>query len=43
MTYIKKFQNAQDLTVDAENNYLEYQRMHTFLNKIHLSGKYFAN
>ena len=43
MNYIKKFQNAQDLTVSEENNYSEYQRMHTFLDKFNQSGKYFAN
>ena len=40
MNYTKIFQNAQDLSVSVGNNYLEYQRMHTFLDNFHQGGKY---
>ena len=42
MNYIKIFQNAQDLSVSAVNTYSEDQLMHTFQNKFHQGGKYFA-
>ena len=37
---IKRFQNAQDLSVSVENSYSEYQLMRTFLDNFHQGGKY---
>ena len=42
MNYIKKFQNAQALSVSVGNNYSEDQLMHTFLDNFHQGGKYYA-
>ena len=42
MNYIKRFQNAQDLSVSVENYYSEGQLMHTFLDDFHKGGKYFS-
>ena len=36
--YIKRFQNAQALSVSVGNSYSEYQIMHTFLDNFHQSG-----
>ena len=38
--YIKRFQNAQVLSVSVGNSYSEDQIMHTFLNNFQQSGKY---
>ena len=43
INYIKRFQNAHDLSVSVGNSYSEDQRMHTFLDKFHESGKYSAH
>ena len=40
MNYIKRFQNAQDLSVPVGNSYSEDQLMHIFLDKFHQGGKY---
>ena len=37
--YIKRFQNAQALSVSVGNSYSEDQIMHTFLDNFHQSGK----
>ena len=42
MNYIKRFQNAQDLSVSVGNSYSKYQLMHTFLDNFHQGGKYSA-
>ena len=42
INYIKRFQNAQALSVSVVNSYSEDQIMHTFLDKFHQSGKYSA-
>ena len=42
INYIKRFQNAQALSVSVENSYSEDQIMHTFLDNFHQSGKYSA-
>ena len=42
MNYIKRFQNAQDLSVSVGNTYSEDQLMHTFLDNFHQGGKYSA-
>ena len=42
INYIKRFQNAQALSVSVGNRYAEDQIMHTFLDKFHQSGKYSA-
>ena len=42
INYIKRFQNAQALSVSAGNSYSEDQIMHTFLDNFHQSGKYSA-
>ena len=42
MNYIKKFQNAQALSVSVGNNYSEDQLMNTFLDNFHQGGKYSA-
>ena len=39
---IKRFQNAQALSVSVGNSYSEDQIMHTFLDNFHQSGKYSA-
>ena len=39
---IKRFQNAQALSVSVENRYSEDKIMHTFLDYFHQSGKYSA-
>ena len=39
---IKRFQNAQDLSVSVGNSYSEETIMHTFLDNFHQSGKYSA-
>ena len=40
MSYIKIFQNAQDLSVSVGNSYSENQLMHTFLDNFHQGGRY---
>ena len=40
--YIKRFQNAHDLSVSVVNSYSENQLMHTFLDNFHQGGKYSA-
>ena len=42
MNYIKKFQNAQALSVSVGNIYSEDQLMNIFLDKFHQGGKYNA-
>ena len=42
INYIKRFQNAQDLSVSVGNSYSEDQIMHTFLDNFHQDGKYSA-
>ena len=42
INYIKRFQNAQDLSISAGNSYYEDQSMHTFLDNFHQGGKYSA-
>ena len=42
MNYIKRFQNAQTLSVSVGNDYSEDQLMHTFLDNFHKGGKYAA-
>ena len=42
INYIKRFQNAQVLSVSVGNSYSEYQLMHTFLDNFHQGGKYSA-
>ena len=42
ISYIKKFQNAHDLSVSVGNSYSEDQRMHTFMDNFHQGGKYSA-
>ena len=42
MKYIKRFQNAQALSVSVGNNYSEYQLMHILLDNFHHGGKYTA-
>ena len=42
INYIKRFQNAQALSVSVGNSYDEDQIMHTFLDNFHQSGKYSA-
>ena len=39
MSYIKRFQKAQALSVYVGNYYLEYQLIHTFLDNFHQDGK----
>ena len=38
MNYIKRFQNAQALSVSVGKSYSEDQNMHTFLDTFHQSG-----
>ena len=40
INYIKRFQNAQALSVSVGNSYSEDQIMHTFLDNFQQSGKY---
>ena len=40
MNYIKRLQNAQDLSVSVGNYYSEDQLMHKFLDNLHQGGKY---
>ena len=40
MNYIKKFQNAQALSVSMGNIYSWYQLMHIVLDNFHQGGKY---
>ena len=42
INYIKRFQNAQALSVSVENSYSEEKIMHTFLDNFHQSRKYSA-
>ena len=42
INYIKRFQNAQALSVSVGNSYSEDQIMHTFLDNFQQSGKYSA-
>ena len=42
ITYIKRFHNAQALSVSVGNSYSENQIMHTFLDNFQQSGKYSA-
>ena len=42
INYIKRFQNAQALSVSVGNSYAEDQIMHKFLDNFHQSGKYSA-
>ena len=42
INYIKRFQNAQSLSVSVGNSYAEDQIVHTFLDNFHQSGKYSA-
>ena len=42
INYIKRFHNAQALSVSVGNSYYEDQIMHTFLDNFHQSGKYSA-
>ena len=42
INYIKRFQNAQALSVSVGNSYYEDQIMHTFLDDFQQSGKYLA-
>ena len=42
INYIKRFQNAQALSVSVGNSYSEDQIMHTFLDHFQQSGKYSA-
>ena len=39
INYIKRFQNAQALSVSVGNSYYEDQIMHTFLDNFHQGGK----
>ena len=38
INYIKRFQNAHDLSVSLGNSYSEDQLMHTFLDNFHQGG-----
>ena len=40
MNYIKRFQNAQVLSVSVGNNYSEDQLMHTFMDNFRQGGRY---
>ena len=42
INYIKRFQNAQTLSVLVRNRYSEDQNMHTFLDNFHQGRKYSA-
>ena len=41
MNYIKRFQNAQALSVSVGSSYSEDQMMHTFLDNFHQGGRYY--
>ena len=40
INYIKRFQNAHNLSVSVGNSYSEDRLMHTFLDNFHEGGKY---
>ena len=40
MNYIKRFQNAQALSVSVINIYSEDQLMHIYMDNLHQGGKY---
>ena len=42
MNYIKRFQNAYDLSISVGNSYSEDQLVHTFMDNFHQDGKYSA-
>ena len=42
INYIKRFHNAQALSVSVKKSYSEEQIMHTFLDNFHQSGNYSA-
>ena len=42
MNYIKRFQNAQVLSISVVNSYSEDQLMHTFMDNFRQGGKYSA-
>ena len=42
MTYYKRFQNAEALSVSVGNSYSEDQMMHTFMDNFHQGEKYYA-
>ena len=42
MNYIKRFKNAQALSVSVGNSYYEYQLIHIFLENFHQGVKYSA-
>ena len=42
MSYIKRFQNSQALSVSVGSSYKEDQLMHIFLDKFHQGGKYIS-
>ena len=42
INYIKRFQNAHNLSVSVGNSYYEDKLMHTFLDNFHQGGKYSA-
>ena len=42
MNYIKRFQNAQALSVYFWNYYSDDQMMHTFLDSFYQGGRYYA-
>ena len=42
INYIKRFQNAQDLSVSVGNTYSGDQLMHTFMDNFHQGEKYYA-
>ena len=42
MNCIKRFQNAQALSVLLGNTYSEYQLIHTFMDNFHKGGRYSA-
>ena len=42
MNYVKRFQNAQDLSFSVGNSYYENPLMYIFLDNFHQGGKYTA-
>ena len=42
MNFIKRFQNAHDLSVSVVNSYSEDHLMHTFMDDFHQGGRYSA-
>ena len=42
INYIKRFQNAHDLSASVRNSYYEDQSMHTFMDNFEQGGKYSA-